>query len=611
MFANLPVFTANLRRFVALAALGTLALPAPASAVEPIKSLSKVAIEAGNLVIVGKTRAAGRTVKLDDGVATTVSDGNGDFSFELVYLPADCVVDLKVGATIKTAAVADCGPKGVNPQGAWNNQIDYLTDDLVTLAGSSWRAKSDNKGKKPTLNLAIWEQFAARGAKGATGATGPQGAIGATGATGPQGATGVTGATGPVGAIGATGATGPVGATGATGAIGATGAQGPAGPNTVADGSVGAPAINFASSASTGIFSPATGKIALAAGGALFLHDIGTNNTALGRSALASNTTGSSNTAMGTSALSGNTTGNFNAALGRDALLSNTAGSFNTALGYFALASNTTGGSNTALGLQALSQNTAGTTNTALGASALSQNTIGIQNTALGTNALFNNITGDTNTALGTVALYSNTTGGGNVAIGNGAGFWPTAASNSIFIGNQGLVADTATIKVGTQGTQNTAFIAGISGVAVANSAAVLIDTSTGQLGTISSSRRYKQDIEPMGDVSAALLKLRPVTFRYKKPYDDGTQPMQHGLIAEEVAEVLPELAVFNGQGQPETVKYHLLPALLLAEVQRQHRTIQAQAEQVAALRQDVDTLKAHLARLGPRLAAAPPAMAD
>jgi len=107
------------------------------------------------------------------------------------------------------------------------------------------------------------------------------------------------------------------------------------------------------------------------------------------------------------------------------------------------------------------------------------------------------------------------------------------------------------------------------------------------------------------------MLKLRPVTFRYKKPYDDGTQPMQHGLIAEEVAEVLPELAVFNGQGQPETVKYHLLPALLLAEVQRQHRTIQAQAEQVAALRRDVDTLKAQLARLGPRLAAAPPTIAD
>jgi hypothetical protein len=119
--------------------------------------------------------------------------------------------------------------------------------------------------------------------------------------------------------------------------------------------------------------------------------------------------------------------------------------------------------------------------------------------------------------------------------------------------------------------------------------------------------------------VSAALLKLRPVTFRYKKPYADGGKPIQYGLIAEEVAEVLPDLAVFNRDGQPETVKYHLLPAFLLNEyqrqekinlaqaelAQRQQKTIQAQAERVAALSQDVDDLKALLARLGSHLAAA------
>jgi polyhydroxyalkanoate synthesis regulator phasin len=93
-----------------------------------------------------------------------------------------------------------------------------------------------------------------------------------------------------------------------------------------------------------------------------------------------------------------------------------------------------------------------------------------------------------------------------------------------------------------------------------------------------------------MADASAVLMKLRPVTFRYKQPYDDGGKPIQYGLIAEEVAEVLPDLAVFNKDGAPEAVKYHVLPALLLNEyqgqqktIERQEKTIQSQAEQIAA----------------------------
>ena len=100
-----------------------------------------------------------------------------------------------------------------------------------------------------------------------------------------------------------------------------------------------------------------------------------------------------------------------------------------------------------------------------------------------------------------------------------------------------------------------------------------------------------------MGDVSATLMKLKPVTFRYKKPYDDGTHQTQYGLIAEEVAEVLPDLTVFNADGQPETVKYHLLPAFLLADVQRQHKIIASQAKQMAALERRLNMLEARLAR--------------
>ena len=101
-----------------------------------------------------------------------------------------------------------------------------------------------------------------------------------------------------------------------------------------------------------------------------------------------------------------------------------------------------------------------------------------------------------------------------------------------------------------------------------------------------------------MGEVGAALMKLRPVTFRYKKPYDDGSKPIQYGLIAEEVADVLPDLAVFNADGQPETVKYHLLPSFLLAAHQRDHRSLQAMQELIAAQAQEIAALKRRLGLL-------------
>ena len=118
-----------------------------------------------------------------------------------------------------------------------------------------------------------------------------------------------------------------------------------------------------------------------------------------------------------------------------------------------------------------------------------------------------------------------------------------------------------------------------------ADGVAVLID-SDGQLGTISSSRRYKQDIEDMADASAALNDLRAVTFRYKQAFDDGSKPIQFGLIAEEVAEVFPELVVFGEDGQPETVKYHLLSSLLLNEFQKlalRNQSVEASYEKLRA----------------------------
>ncbi len=143
-------------------------------------------------------------------------------------------------------------------------------------------------------------------------------------------------------------------------------------------------------------------------------------------------------------------------------------------------------------------------------------NTTGIQNAADGLQALLNNTTGGNNTAVGVNALLSNTTGSNNIGIGFFAGNNLSTGSNNIDIGAVGLsAAESNTIRIGLQGTQSEAFVAGISGAAVSGSAVVV--SSTGQLGIVVSSARYKRDVHDMAATSSNLMKLRPVTFRYKQ----------------------------------------------------------------------------------------------
>jgi trimeric autotransporter adhesin len=124
-------------------------------------------------------------------------------------------------------------------------------------------------------------------------------------------------------------------------------------------------------------------------------------------------------------------------------------------------------------------------------------------------------------------------------------------------------------------GTQSAAFIAAVAGTNISGGTAIVV-SGTGPLGVVSSSRRYKEIIQPMGDVSKRLYNLRPVTFRYKETNADGTKPYQVGLIAEEVAEVLPQLVVYNSDGQPESVAYHLMPSMLLNELKKQHEVVRS-----------------------------------
>jgi hypothetical protein len=300
--------------------------------------------------------------------------------------------------------------------------------------------------------------------------------------------------------------------------------------------------------------------------GTRLIHSFGTNNFFAGAGAGNFTMTGGSNTASGINALRFNTTGTFNTAIGAAALSANTSGKNNTANGQSALVNNTTGVFNTASGAFALVSNNAD------------------NNTAIGEEALRNNTSGKNNTAIGVEALFNNMTGSDNIAVGPASGFNLTGGNN-IDIGNEGVAADSGIIRIGTSGFQTATFFAGIRGVTtgVTDAIPVLID-SKGQLGTISSSRRYKQDIKDMGATSSRLMALRPVTFRYLKPYANGEKPIQFGLIAEEVAETFPELVVRNQEGQPETVKYQDLTPLLLNELQKQVREVQKQAKTIAAL---------------------------
>src|SRR6478736_3036923 len=339
-------------------------------------------------------------------------------------------------------------------------------------------------------------------------------------------------------------------------------------------------------------------------------------NTAEGQDALFSLTTGTFNTAVGF--LSGHafTTGNLNTAIGAGALLLtradentatgaaallNSSGGFgNTANGAFALFSDTDGDFNTAIGDDALFHNTTGNGNTAVGLNALASNSTGGANTAVGSEALLNNTTGSNNAAVGDGTL-GNSTGFNNVAVGAGAASGVTDANNVICIGAflSGLNQD------------NSCFISNIFGAPVGGDAVPVSIDSTGKLGTFTSSRRFKREIKPMDKVSEAILSLKPVAFLYKS---DKTNTAQFGLIAEEVAEVNPELVIRDKEGKPYSVRYEAVNAMLLNEFLKEHRRVeeqqgrlQKQEAAIARQQQQIEALTATLQKVSDKLDASKP----
>jgi hypothetical protein len=306
-------------------------------------------------------------------------------------------------------------------------------------------------------------------------------------------------------------------------------------------------------------------------------------NTAEGQNALFSLTLGSANTAVGWFSLFSNIDGSFNTATGAGSLLFNISDQ-NTALGAAALLFNTVGFGNTAVGAAALVNNTASPVDTPSGGP-------GSVNTAVGLSALSSNTTGSVNTAVGASALTNNTIGNGNLALGSGAGIAVTNANNVIAIGTSG------------ENVSNSCYIgqiySNVQPIVGTDPDSVTI-TSSGRLGRGNvSSRRYKHEIKPMDKASEVLYALKPVSFRYNKEYD-ATQTLAFGLIAEEVVDVYPDLVGRNREGQPESVRYEQINAMLLNEFLKEHRRgeeqdckIQEQEKTITELRSEIRDLAA------------------
>jgi Chaperone of endosialidase len=341
------------------------------------------------------------------------------------------------------------------------------------------------------------------------------------------------------------------------------------------------------------LFSDTAASFNTAVGAGTLVINTADNNTAVGAAALLLNTTGFNNTGIGSTALLHNNGGN-NTGVGAGALTSNTTGSVNTAVGVGALGSNIDASGNTATGVLALSANQHSPNNTAYGFTAL-QNNLAINNTAMGAGALHLSVGGGNNTAVGFNALGSEVNGISNVAVGSGALANAIRGFNIAVGADAGNAVTTAigVIAIGHAGADvdGSCFIGNIRGITthVADAIPVVID-SLGQLGTQSSSQRFKKDIKPMEGTSGSVLDLHPVIFHYK---NDKSNIPQFGLIAEEVAKVDPDLVAREKNGDIYTVRYDAVNVMLLNEFLKEHRKVDELEATVAQQLKDFRALDA------------------
>lgn len=427
------------------------------------------------------------------------------------------------------------------------------------------------------------------GAQGPVGDTGPGGDAGPAGAKGLTGDKGPTGDQGPVGEKGPAGEQGvgdkgPMGEKGPTGDKGPTGEPGPSGQMLPCDnGCVITPFIaNLAVTSAKLATITAPGKIAnsatsataaniasrivardgvgfFAMGGSSFSHNMTVTGFRLGAGSVISH---AGITILHRQGGLPETSSTYaGPAAGRGGVAENTGVGSNSA-------NSTTQGGNTAMGLSSLDRTGGGVGNTAIGLRAME---LGVAN-------------GGFNVAVGAgagrnIGVSGPSLGARNIVLGAGAGNAIVGASNSIHVANAGP-NELATIRIGSNHLR--AFIAGIDN-SVVNGAAVQVNVTTGQLGIPTSSARFKVDVRDVGDASAALRRLHPVSYRYRREVDPSAT-LHYGLIAEEVDRVAPDLVVRDSTARPYTVRYEMLVPLLVSEIQRRQARLAALRQESAAL---------------------------
>jgi hypothetical protein len=234
----------------------------------------------------------------------------------------------------------------------------------------------------------------------------------------------------------------------------------------------------------------------------------------------------------------------------------------------------TSGTQNTALGDVALREISSGQLNTAVGSAAAQNLQSGNDNCFFGCDTAADLQTGSSNVIIGQDCAPNTVNCNGCIAIGTGtAAQWAQNEQYNICISNVGVGGESNTIRIGTQGTgafqQNICYIAGITGATVTGTA--VLCSSSGQLGTISSSIRYKENVKPL-EKEISVLNLNPVSFTYKT---DPSKTTQYGLIAEDIERDFPYLAFYNDRGEIDSVRYHELPTLLLHEIKKLNKRIE------------------------------------
>ena len=149
-------------------------------------------------------------------------------------------------------------------------------------------------------------------------------------------------------------------------------------------------------------------------------------------------------------------------------------------------------------------------------------------------------------------------------------------------------------MSLGVAGESNTTRIRNIY-ASVASGRAVYVN-SDNKIGTLVSSRRFKDEIKPMDKASEAILALKPVTFRYKKEIEPNSGIM-FGLIAEDVEKVDPDLVTRNDKGEVETVRYEAVNAMLLNEFLKEHRKVEEQSSKIQQQEATITELRSTVAQ--------------